>query len=97
MTALRNPSPRPELLVGSRVTDPQGNSIGLPGPFGRARVVSALPLADGPRQLVAPLVVHDAGLGYLADPQGNLLGAPGVWVSRMITARWVGDTRRLGA
>lgn len=94
--ALRNLSPRPELLVGSRVTAPDGSTVGLPGPFGRARIVTALPLKDGPRQLAAPLVVHDGGLGYLADPQGNLLGAPGVWVSRVITARWVADTRRLG-
>jgi hypothetical protein len=96
MTALRNLSPRPELLTGSRVIAPDGSQVGLPGPFGRARIVSALPLNDGPRQLLAPLVVHDGGLGYLADPQGNLLGAPGVWVSRVITARWVSDTRRLG-
>jgi hypothetical protein len=96
MTALRNLSPRPELLTGSRVGAPDGTTVGLPGPFGRARIVTALPLADGPRQLLAPLVVHDGGLGYLADPQGNLLGAPGVWVSRVITARWVSDTRRLG-
>jgi hypothetical protein len=96
MPALRNSSPRPELLVdGGRVGNTT-DSIGQPGPFGRARVVSALPLADGPRQLVAPLVVHDGGLGYLADPQGNLLGAPGVWVSRMVSARWVSNTRRLG-
>lgn len=96
MQALRNLSPRPELLVGSRVVAPDRTTVGIPGPFGRSRIVSALPLQDGPRQLVAPLVVHDAALGYLGDPQGNLLGAPGVWVSRVVSAGWVEDTRRLG-
>jgi hypothetical protein len=96
MSALRNLSPRPELLTGSRVVAPDGSQVGLPGPLSRNRIVTALPLTDGPRQLVAPLVVQGPDLGYLADPQGNLLGAPGVWVSRMITARWVSDTRRLG-
>jgi hypothetical protein len=95
--ALRNLSPRPELLVdGGRVGNAT-DTIGMPGPFGRARIVSALPLKDGPRQLRAPLVVQAPDLSYLADPQGNVLGAPGVWVSRMLSARWVGDTRRLGA
>lgn len=95
MSMLRPLSPRPELLVGSIVSDPAGDQVGLPGPLGRARIVAALPLKDGPRVLVNPLVVHDAALGYLADPQGNLLGVPGVRVTRMVTARWVADTRRL--
>jgi hypothetical protein len=96
MTALRNLSSRPTLLVdGGRVGNAT-DSIGVPGPFGRARIVQALPLKDGPRQLVAPLVVQAPDLSYLTDPQGNVLGVPGVRVSRMLSARWVGDTRRLG-
>ena len=97
MTALRNLSPRPTLLVGSRGIGPQRSSVGQPGPFGRARVVSALPSQNGPVQLRAPAVVQSPDLSYLADPQGNVVGAPGVWISRMVTARPVTDTRRLGA
>lgn len=95
MTALRNLSPRPELLV-PLTQDPSGTyQVGANGPpLGRNRVVSALPLQDGPRQLVAPQVVHAPDLSYLADPQGNLLGVPGVRVSRIITATRTAGTRR---
>lgn len=71
--------------------------LGLSGPFGRERIVTALPLnkAGGARLIVAPVMLHDAGLGYLGDPDGNVIGEPGVWVHRMATARWTQDTRRL--
>jgi hypothetical protein len=38
--------------------------------------------------------VRDPGSSYLADPDNNLIGEPAVWVNRMLTARWVEDTRR---
>jgi hypothetical protein len=92
-------SPRPELVVSDRpdsIVDPSDSSrVGVPGPFGRERVVFALPLENGPVQLVAPAVVRDDQAGYLADPSGTLIGMPGVRVQRMVSARWVEDTRRL--
>ena len=79
------------------VLDPTSAAIvGRPGPFGRERVMSALPLEPGPALVSPPTVVHDAGSTYLADPDGALIGDPAVWVSRMLTARWTEDTRRLG-
>ena len=105
-TALRNLSARPELVVSdhgraiAEQTVPAispDSRVGLPGPFGRERVVEALPLnkAGGAVQLAAAVAVHDAALGYLADPDGNLIGTPAVWVHRMAYARWTLDTRRL--
>ena len=73
-----------EILV-----DPAGSSA---APFTGVAAIrvrhaqSALPLAGGPRQLQAPVVVRDPLLGYPGDPQGALLGAPGVLVSRMVDA-----------
>lgn len=77
-----------------------GNSsdrIGVTGPFGRERIVTALPLnkAGGSVQLGPAVAVHDAGLAFLADPDGNLIGEPPVFVHRMLHARWTADTRRL--
>ena len=90
MTALRD---RPELVVSDRpdsVADPSTSTrVGFSGPLGRRRVLFALPLENGPVQLVAPVVIH------VADPSGTLIGKPGVRVSRMLTARWTEDTRRL--
>lgn len=80
---LRATSPRPTIVVDER-SRPLGDSIGLPQPLGRERVVFALPLDPGPAVLRAS-VVDFAGL--TKHP---------VWVSRMMTARWVEDTRRLG-
>jgi hypothetical protein len=94
---LRHPSPRPSVVVDPAafgVVDPTGGFVGEPGPFGRERVMSALPLDPGPALLSPPTVVHDAGSSYLADPDGALIGDPAVWVERMLTARWVEDTRR---
>jgi hypothetical protein len=68
--------------------------VGRPGPFGRQRVVSALPLP--PTLLSPPTVVRDPGSAYLADPDGALIGQPAIWVNRMLAARWTEDTRRLG-
>lgn len=99
MTVLRNPSWRPELVVdqGARRLVDQSDSItvGIGGPFGRERVVYALPLEEAPHVTVADKLVRDASLGFLADPAGNLVGCEGLWICRMLTARWVEDTRRL--
>lgn len=86
--------------IQARVTtpNPPNQSIGFPTPstidghtffalgFNRGRIVTALPLKDGPRLLVPPVLVHDNTLGYLADPDGNVLGEPGVWVHRIVSA-----------
>jgi hypothetical protein len=99
MSFLRHPSPRPSVVVDPAaygVVDPTRTFVGLPGPFGRERVLFALPLEPGPALLSPPTVVHDAGSAFLADPDGALIGDPAVWVGRMLTARWTEDTRRLG-
>jgi hypothetical protein len=57
--------------------------------------VFALPLDPGPTQLRAPTVLHDQDGAYIADADGNLIGRAGLWVSRMLTARWTEDTRRI--
>lgn len=96
MKAFRNPSDRPGLLVDPRafgLVDPSTeNLIGRPGPFGRERVVSALPMEG---MNLPPQVVIDPRGFYLSDPDGNLIGEPSLWVPRMLSARWVEDTRRL--
>jgi hypothetical protein len=94
---LRHPSDRPAVVVDPAafgVVDPSGGFVGRPGPFGRERVMSALPLDPGPCLLSPPTVVRDNGPAYLADPDGALIGEPAVWVNRMLTARWTEDTRR---
>jgi hypothetical protein len=101
MAQLRNLSSRPEILVdnqGFRLVDAASSRIGTPGPLGRQRIVTAITLNEaetGPVQLVPSTVTHDNELFYLADPAGNLIGDPGVWVHRMLYARWVQDTRRV--
>jgi hypothetical protein len=95
MQHLRNPSARPSVVVDPAafgVADP----IGLPAPLGRERVLSALPLDPGPALLSPPSVVRDPGAAYLADPDGAMIGTESVWVARMLTARFVEDTRRIG-
>jgi hypothetical protein len=99
MEHLRHPSPRPSVVVdpaafGVGFPPPSGQVIGRPGPFGRERVMSALPLDPPPTLLSPPTVVRDAGSAYFADPDGALIGEPAVWVDRMLTARWTEDTRR---
>jgi hypothetical protein len=69
--------------------------IGFAGPFGRQRIVSALPTAEPPRWIKPHTVVHDTQGAYLADPQGNLIGVKGLWCNRILSARWVEDTRRI--
>ena len=94
---LRHPSDRPSVVVDPAafgVGDPTGTVVGRPGPFGRERVMSALPLDPPPTLLSPPTVVRDAGSAYLADPDGALIGEPAEWVERMLTARWTEDTRR---
>lgn len=76
------------------VVDPSRSFIGRPGPFGRSRLLYALPLAPGPALLSPPTVVRDAGSAYLSDPDGALIGTPAVWVDRMLTVRPTEDTRR---
>jgi hypothetical protein len=96
MTALRNLSARPTLLRdqdSTQLVDPVPNFIGVPGPFGRNRIVFALPMA--PSLLVPPAVVKDVSGAYLADPAGNLIGFPKVIVHRMLQASITEDTRRL--
>jgi hypothetical protein len=97
MKHLRHPSPRPGVIVDPAnfgIGDPAtGTIVGPQGPFGRERVLSALPLDPGPSLLAPPTCVFD-GVAFLADPDNNLIGAPAVWVGRMLTAQWTEDTRR---
>lgn len=102
MKPLRGLSARPEVLVdsyGKRILDPVSSTVvGIPGPWGRERVTEALPTngaPPGPIQIAPHLVLHDANGFYIAAPDGTLLGEPGVWVHRLLDARWTGDTRRL--
>jgi hypothetical protein len=107
----RTTSARPQLLVSpdpDRVVDAQRGStstqpaqmratVGRQAQFGRARMLTALPLnADGPVQIYPPVVLASP-LSYLVDPDGNFVGERGAgFVHRLLTARWVEDTRRLG-
>ena len=89
-------SPRPEIVVGGiNAVGDTSSVIGIAGPFGRGRMVSALPLRQGPRLITAPVVVHDAGLGYIGDAQGAVIGSPAIRVQRLVDAGTVSDTRRL--
>jgi len=87
-------SPRPQFFVdnlGRRFIDPQGSSLGTPGPLGRRRITSALPTnGTGPVQLAPGIVLP------LIDADGVVVGekAP-LWISRMVTATITEDTRRL--
>jgi hypothetical protein len=99
MDQLRQLSSRPELLRdedSSQILDKASETlVGVPAPFGRERIVSALPLAGGPVALATPTMVHDSDGASLADPDGNVIGTPGIVVHRMLSARWTEDTRRL--
>jgi hypothetical protein len=99
MKHLRNPSPRPGVVLdpaGFAISDPTTSTIlGPQGPFGRERVLSALPLEPGPMPFAPPVCVND-GVAFLADPDGNLIGMPGLWIPRMLKATYAADTRRLG-
>lgn len=97
MKHLRHPSPRPGVVVDPAnfgIGDPTNRTVvGPQGPFGRERVLTALPFTPEPSLLAPPTCVFD-GVAYLADPDNNLIGTPAVWVQRMLTARWTEDTRR---
>jgi hypothetical protein len=96
MTALRQLSARPLLFRdqdSTQVVDPARNFIGVPGPLGRHRIVSALPMA--PTLLRPAAVVKDHNGAYLAAPDGTLIGFPKIIVHRMLTATKTEDTRRL--
>lgn len=69
--------------------------IGRSGPLGRERLLSCLPFGEGPKQLVVPAILADATGGYVVDADGAQVGRPGMWVSRMLGARWVANTRGL--
>ena len=94
MKVLRNLSARPTLLrEAAFVLDPSGDFVGREGPFGRNRVIFALPMA--PVEIRPRLVVHDGDGAYLSDPDGTLIGMDRIIVHRMLSARWTEDTRRL--
>jgi hypothetical protein len=92
---------RPTVTVderAGRVREPAPLTFpGIPGPFGRSRVVTALPTnGDGPVLLKLPTVLVDPG-AYVVDTGGGFAGDNNaIWVHRLTTARWVEDTRRLG-
>jgi hypothetical protein len=67
--------------------------VGVPGPFGRERVVFALPLVES--ELVRQVLLHDHNGSYIGDADGNIVGMPRVVVHRLVSARKVEDTRRL--
>lgn len=96
---LRDLSARPLVLVDDHAR-PQGDTaafIGIPGPLGRNRLVSALKLNNNPPlQLLAPEVIvgdHDC---LLFDPtDASIVGVKGIWIHRMLKATRTRDTRRL--
>jgi hypothetical protein len=97
MEQLRHLSARPELLRDSdahQIIDASETLVGREGPFGRERIVSALPIGGGPVALAHPTMVASPD-ALLADPDGNVIGTPGIVVHRMLSARWTEDTRRL--
>jgi hypothetical protein len=92
---LRQPSPRPELLLDRQsnlLQDPAASTVGMAGPFGRSRCLYALPLAV--QELSRGVLLKDQDGAMLADPAGNVIGVSRVYVHRMLTARWTEDTRR---
>lgn len=99
MENLRHTSLRPSVVVDPAafgIVDPDSSTfVGRDAPFGRERCLFALPLEPGPSLLSPPTVVRDPGSAYVADPDGALIGVEATWVSRMLTTRWVEDTRRL--
>lgn len=91
---LRPPSPRPMIVVDERgraQIDTTGARVGLPGPFGRERLLFALPLAWAE---ISRGVMVDAGGPLLADPGGSVAGLGRLYVPRMLYARRTQDTRR---
>lgn len=102
MRPLRNLSLRPELLVdnqGIPIGDvTRSSTVGVPNPLGNERLVMAIPLNEaqtGPVQIAPHEALHDNDGYYIADPDGTLTGFEGIWVHRIVYARWTQDTRRL--
>lgn len=100
MKPLRDLSARPELVVdehGQRVGDvTDRSSVGLQGPFGRERCLYALPLGGvGAQQYAGATLLRDEDSSQVADPDSFVVGTEGLWISRLLTARWTEDTRRL--
>ena len=99
MKHLRNPSPRPGLLVdprafgiGERATK---TLVGTSTPWGRERIQSTLPFGSGPIPFLSSAVALQDPRGfYIADPDGNLIGEPALWVGRMLSVVPTEDTRR---
>jgi hypothetical protein len=93
---LRQPSPRPELLLDQNsnpVQDPASvTQVGIAGPFGRARCLFALPLPVA--ELSRGVLLKDQDGAMLGDPTGAVIGQPRVYVHRMLWARPTEDTRR---
>lgn len=92
---LRPPSPRPTIVVDQRgraqIDPTTGARVGLQGPFGRERLLHALPL---PWAELSRGMMVDAGGPLLADPRGSVAGLGRVYVPRMLSAGRVEDTRR---
>jgi hypothetical protein len=95
---LRQPSPRPGLLLDTRsdaVQDPASlTQIGRAGPFGRERCLFALPLPV--TELSRGVLLKDQDGAMVADAAGNVIGVERVYVHRMLSAGRVEDTRRFG-
>jgi hypothetical protein len=99
---LRTLSARPQLLVdqqGTRQRDtavPIG-TVGIPGPFGRERVVEALKLQNNPPtpQYPAQVVVDQCDMLLLNPADGSVVGQPGLFIHRLLQATRTRDTRRL--
>ena len=100
MRPLRPLSWRPELLVDDHahwLVDPATQTqVGLPGPLAKERCVFALPLnGTGPVQIKPLEFVRDDDSRQVADPGRVVVGFDGLWIPRLLYARWTEDTRRL--
>lgn len=97
MKQLRTGSARPELIVdnsGAYLAEPAGvTAVGFDRPFGRDRVVYALPI-NGVDQATMKLLDDGAG-ALVADPSDVLVGIDRVWIARLLSAAPTTDTRRL--
>lgn len=97
MKQLRTGSARPELIVdsnGAVVGEPAGvSSVGRDAPFGCDRVVFALPINGV--DLPPMKLLHDHDGAVIGDASGTLIGMDRVWISRLLTAAPVTNTRRL--
>ena len=98
-TPLRTSSARPLFLVDARSssvgldTDP-AVIVGMPGPWGRQRIVSAMMMNEPPRWIVPSLALKSRS-DFIGLPDGTLIGANGLWCNRILSATIAGDTRRL--